>query len=189
LEVIDQLRSESFFLRQHWRQFLRKTAYVTSQHNFTLRVEGVGDRHPLLYDGSASLDKSWSSGISVCLGLVQFLRYLFNGRYQRPRLSMPLRAETSVAGLVAISAAGNARSGVRGDPLLSHHPREILPPLAQHCFVHMESLAVISFRLYHHMHVRMLLIGVQCHRIAVLESEVFQGKPPSAGKDLVRRRW
>jgi hypothetical protein len=39
------------------------------------------------------------------------------------------------------------------------------------------------------MHVRMLLVGVQYQRIAVLESEIFHGKPPSAREDLVRRRW
>jgi hypothetical protein len=72
-----------------------------------------------------------------------------------------LRAETSVAGPIAISAAGNARGGVRGDSLLSHHPCEILSPLAQQCFVHVESLAVVVLCLYDHMHVRMLLVGVQ----------------------------
>jgi hypothetical protein len=131
--MLDKVRGEAFLLAQHRRQVLGEPANVSSQLGLALRIEGIGDRHPSIDDGLASFDELRSGGISVCLGLVEFLCYLLHGGKQRCGLSVALRAETSVASPVAISAARNPWGGVRGDPLLPHHPREILPPLAQQC--------------------------------------------------------
>ena len=52
--------------------------------------------------------------------------------------------------------------------MLSHHARKVLPPLAKHVLVDMQSAAMLSFRLHDHVHVRVRLVDGKHHDLGRL---------------------
>jgi hypothetical protein len=81
LEMLDKPRRVHFLLSQHWRQVLREVTDVPGQCGLALYIEGVGNHHPMRYDGPACFDNSRTNRVSERPGLVELLHDL---RHCRP---------------------------------------------------------------------------------------------------------
>ena len=71
--------------------------------------------------------------------------------------------------------------------LFAHQAREVLAPISQELLVDVQPPAELTLGLDDQMHVRLLLMGVQDHRVAVLR-EFLAGELPRSGQNLVRGR-
>jgi hypothetical protein len=101
------------------------------------------------------------------------------------RATMLLRAADGVTGLTLVSPTRQAWSGVRGNPLFSHEPREILTPPTQHSLIEVQTAPLFALGLHDQVNVRVLLITVQDHGIAVLCAEFLARELPSSGQYLL----
>src|SRR5579871_5767211 len=99
-----------------------------------------------------------------------------------------LSAIDCVSRLPLAPTAHDARRSVRGYPLLSHELREILAPPAQHFLIDVQSAPLLALGLHDQVNVRVLLIGMQGHDVAVLSAEFFARELPSSGQHLFRWR-
>ena len=86
-------------------------------------------------------------------------------------------------------ASNGPRSGIGRNTLLAHQPREVLAPFAQALLVDVQPPAELVLGLHDQMHVRVLLVGMQDHGVAMLR-EFLAGEFPRGGQNLVcgRRR-
>ena len=69
-----------------------------------------------------------------------------------------------------------------------HHLQNDWGWVAQHRLVDVKSTAELVLGLYDQVHVGMLLVGVQCHHIPVLQREFLPGKYSGCGEHLLGRR-
>jgi hypothetical protein len=76
-------------------------------------------------------------------------------------------------------ASNGPRCGVGRNPLFAHQLREVLAPISQELLVDMEPPAEVALGLDDQMHVRVLLVGVQDHGVAVLRESL--NSPTNAG--------
>ena len=87
------------------------------------------------------------------------------------RIVLDLSTEDSITHLTFVPAADDAWCRVGGDPLLSHRPREALAPVPQHGFVDMQAPSVLVLGFDDQVDVRVGLVRVQHHRVAVPDPE------------------
>jgi hypothetical protein len=66
--------------------------------------------------------------------------------------------------------------------------REFLAPLTQVGLADIQALALLADRLDDHMDMRMRLVGMECHGVAVLERQLLATRPLRREQNLVRRR-
>ena len=92
-----------------------------------------------------------------------------------------------IASLSLVTSTYHAGRGIGSDTLLSHEPRKIVAPRAQHRLIYVQSPALLAFGFHDHMDVRVLLIGVKHHRVPVLECELLARELPRCRQYLIRR--
>ena len=76
------------------------------------------------------------------------------------RTAMLLRAVDGIVGLHLASTTREARCSVCSNALLSHQPREVLAPSAQHLLINVQTAPLFALSLHDKVNVRVLLIGV-----------------------------
>ena len=82
----------------------------------------------------------------------------------------------------AYLSANGTLSSVRGDALRPKMRCELPAPAPERCLADIQSLAVLADCLDHQVDVRVILVRVQNHRVAVLECEFLPGKFPACGQ-------
>jgi hypothetical protein len=105
----------------------------------------------------------------------------------RSGLSVSPRFENLVPGLCLVFASNGPRRRVSRNTLFAHQLREVLAPISQELLVDVQPPAELALGLHYQVHVRVLLVGVQDHGVAVLR-EFLAGELPRRGQHLVRGR-
>jgi hypothetical protein len=73
------------------------------------------------------------------------------------------------------------------NPLVTHHSGEVLPPFAQECLIDVQPTGVHALSLDDQVHVGVLLVGMQRHRVSVIERELLTRESLCGRQHLVRR--
>jgi hypothetical protein len=154
----------------------------------TLVKRPTGHRVPTLHDGTTSF---------LELRCTRFTSNL----PAASRLNDPLRARPVVCGLTtqrgavdpvpngsAYLSSNGASSSVRGNPLGPQMGCELLSPAPKRCLADVQPPSILTDGLNHKMDVRVILIGMQNDRIAMLECEFLSGKLSARCQEFCGRR-
>jgi len=113
-----------------------------------------------------------------------FFRHRFEGRQAlEPLMNRVLLARPD-------AASKRRGRGIGRDTLFTQEGGEVLAPLPQGRLADVEALAGLElvFGLDHQVNVRMGLVGVQHHRVAILQRKVLARELPSGDEHSLRRR-
>lgn len=184
--MLSESHGQSFRIRESRREVLREVPHVSCENYLALAVQRFRDLHPVRYDGLPCFRKFGPRRLAEAAALCQLGGYHSYLCTDSARLPPALGAESSVARFALVPATDDAWCRVRGDALLSHGPREVLAPLPQHGFVDVWAPSVLVLGFHNKMDVRVGLIRVQRHRIAVADPELLSGECAGCGEHLLR---
>jgi hypothetical protein len=147
----------------------------------TLLKRPNGQRVPTLHDGATRFLKLQCTRFRCKLAAAS-------------RLNDPLQARPVVGGLTtqrgavdpvpdgsAYLSTNGTFSSVRGNPLGPQMRCELLSPAPQRCLADVQPPSILTDGLHHKMNVRVILVGMQNDRIAMLECEFLSGKLSARG--------
>src|SRR6185437_10407107 len=104
-----------------------------------------------------------------------------------PQLATLRRTIDPVAHWRPYLATHGPLSGICRDPLCPQLYSKLAPPTAQGRLAYVQASAVLTDRLDDQVHVRVLLISVQNHEVAMLEREFVACEVPAGGQEFCRR--
>ena len=137
-----------------------KMTHVAGQNDFTLDIQAIGNLKPAVNDGLAGFKQLGARRIVKRASQHELLGDVGYAFADDVRCAALPRAVNRIASLSLVTSAYHAGRGVGSDALLSHEPRKVLAPRAQHRLIYVQSPALLAFGFDDHMDVGMLLIGV-----------------------------
>jgi hypothetical protein len=176
-----------FSIGRHCWKTAREISSLTGESCFPLFVQDVRRRRPLPNDGLPRLNQLLARWVTHVLAVIEIHNDRFHTLKYDAGSATALRTEEFVGVLALGLSTEEPTCGVGGDSLVAHQLSEVLPPDLQHGFVDVQSFAEFVLGLHDQVHVRVLLIGMQDHRVS-MRWKVDLREGSCSREDFVRTR-